>query len=711
MTRSSTRAWACLAAGLALLAKPAAAEELRGSATPGVTLTHLPDSWQEPGFTSWFEQWEHIGNRDAQVPWYLGLLHLDVGWLRDDETHTARLESWSPYDYNTRTLLDVDWRGLRVAGAQHWLRIDDLRVTPVGTGDTGAAVLPRLGSHYNDDTSPNDRFFVRRYGGGGELRLRPDGFGIDAAPLSQLSFYGSSERRTGQRQDRFLLEADEVGSGPATARFRGLTGDLDQQVTTAGARLVAEPAGLVTGLFDVSWQGFHNRASTLLVGDLGALDPAVRPAPAAAERALFFLPDTNRWTGKAQLSRRFGEATVQGGAFATRLAQTGTRTPLERAANLDDNHVTTVSGQSSANLPLTDWLSFDAYGKFALRDNGLERGTALFAADNRTQVGPFLHELREWHGGAELTALPAPGARAAVGWRIADVHRELDYADAVAADGLPQVSIQPPFSLIDDTTRTYTVYLRSHARLLRRLRIAGEAGIEWAPQIGLPTDLSHARYARLRVSHGWARPVPLTASLFGHLLDGESDGIPVDSDVPGASQVKDYERRLADWGATLAATPAEGLSLYATFTQQRDRQRFPHVRSNVPRFNGAPFLRFYVDSELGWRSDVQMLVVGGTRQINEQVDVSLSGWVTWANADFPRGGSTAQVLETVNEIDLTIASLEAAVGVQLRPDLRVGLAYRTDSYHDGARLDSPDIDGRDHAVTLSATWDFALFGE
>jgi hypothetical protein len=49
--------------------------------------------------------------------------------------------------------------------------------------------------------------------------------------------------------------------------------------------------------------------------------------------------------------------------------------------------------------------------------------------------------------------------------------------------------------------------------------------------------------------------------------------------------------------------------------------------------------------------------------------------------------------------------------VQLRPDLRIGLAYRFDRYQDGAQLDEPNLDGHDQSLTLSATYDFGFAGK
>jgi hypothetical protein len=691
-----------------VLAAPGAAEELRGSATPGVRLYHLNHRFRDEDVSSWFDRYEHVHDKSPQVPWFLDLLHLDVGSWREDETPLVRLERWSPWSWNERTLLDADWRGLDLAAGSWRTWIDTLRTTPRGTGQDGEPVLPRLGSFHSDDTAPDDRFFVRRVGGGGTLRLRPDGF--DAALphglLEQLALYGRREHRTGQRQETFLLQTDEIAVGQDDERFRATTRDLDQDLTTLGARLVGEPFGLATGALDLSVERFREHESTFTVADAAVrAGGAFTPPAGAGARPIAFVPDTNRVTGSLRLSRRIGEATVHGGAFATRLAQTGTRPVPQRAAGLDDNHVGTLSAHAAADVPLGRWLSFDAHGRFVRRHNGLERGTALFAADDGTQLAPFLHTLREWQGGAELSAAPAAGARVGAGWRLRAVDRELDYADAAGMDGTPRPAIRPPFAVVDDESRAHTVYLRSHARLLRRLRVSGEMGFEWAPTLGSPRELERAHYGRLRASHAWRRPRPVTLAFFGGWLDGEGDGLRLESTTPGRSQRKDFERTRWDAGATLSVVPGGATALFATLVRQRDDHEFPHVRSNVPRFAGAPFVRFFLDSQLGWQSDAWVLALGGTRALFEGLDLSLSATLTKLDARFPGGNPTAAVLEEVDRIELTLASLEAGLAMALAPHVRLGLGWRSDRYHDAAALDEPELDGWQHALTLSATFD------
>jgi len=584
---------------VALLATAPAAAEPRASVTPGVRL-YVPDGdFDDAGTSSWFDRWEHLSHKDAELPWFADLLHLDTGWWREDETPLVRLERWSPASQQEQTLLDGAWRGLDLEAEFHRWRTDTLRVEPRGTGQAGEPVLPRLGSFFVDDSGPNDRFFVRRTGGGGELRLRPGDFGRPLGPLRQLSLTGRHEARAGNEQERFLLDDDEIGAGPEDRRFRGQTSELDQDVTTLGGGLVLEPAGLATAALDLRYERFRDGAPVFTVGDLAGRDPTVQPAPGAEDRTIGFTPDTDRWTGTLRVARQIGAATIQGGAFASRLAQTGTRTPTERAAGLDDNHVTTLSAHLAGELPLGERMSFGAFGKVAQRDNDLERGSALFAADNRTQVDPFLHGLRTWEGGAELGAALAPGARAAAGWRIRSVDRDLEYADTVDAGGFPQRVLRDEFAVIDDETRSHSFYLRSQARLLRRLRVGGEVGFEWTPRIGSPRELETAHYGRLRASHSFRQPIPISATLFGGWLDGEGDGLRLESVEPGRSQRKDWERTRWHWGGTLSAVPRAGTALFGTFVHQRDEQQFPYLRSNVLRFNVPPFLRSYLDSNQG----------------------------------------------------------------------------------------------------------------
>jgi hypothetical protein len=411
------------------------------------------------------------------------------------------------------------------------------------------------------------------------------------------------------------------------------------------------------------------------------------------------------------MSRHIGGASLNAGAFATRLSQDGTRAPLQRLAGFDDNHVTTFSAHGAADVPITDWLGIDAYGKWALRKNGMPRDTSLFMDDDRTQLGPFLRQLQDLRGGVELVGQPMPGSRVATGFRMRDVDRELDYPLTVAADGFPQPAIRPAVSLVRDDSRNRSYYLRGHARLLRRTRVSAEVGYAWSPALGMPTELEHATYAEGRITHGLHTPVPVTLAVFGHWRDGRSnDAFALESAFVGRSQYKNYENLAADWGASVTALPTRTTAVYASYVEQQDRRRFPHVRSNVPRPNGLAFLRFYLDSEIGWDSDVRVFALGGTQQLTRNLDFSLGGWLMLTDGNAAGDSATANAIDDVNRIDLRQLSVEAAFGLKLRSDLRLGLAYRFDHFRNDSRVDEPNLDGQDHSVTISATYDFEFAG-
>jgi hypothetical protein len=290
-----------------------------------------------------------------------------------------------------------------------------------------------------------------------------------------------------------------------------------------------------------------------------------------------------------------------------------------------------------------------------------------------------------------------------------DVERELDDPKTQAADGIAQRAITPAVALVREDSERHEIYLRGHARLARRTRVAAEGGWTWAPRVGSPSEPERGPYVEGRLSHGLTAPLPATLSVFGHFRNGASEGeYVVTSSFPGDSESKDWERRTLDWGFSLTALPRRGTSVYLSVTRQKDRQRFPHVRSNVPRPNGADFVRFFRDAELGWETDARILAIGATQRVTRAIDFSIGGWLGYVDGSFDENSATAAAIDPPNRIDLAFGSAEAALGAQVHRALRLGLAYRFDAYRDDARLDEPRRDGHDHAVTLSVTYDFAF---
>jgi hypothetical protein len=291
------------------------------------------------------------------------------------------------------------------------------------------------------------------------------------------------------------------------------------------------------------------------------------------------------------------------------------------------------------------------------------------------------------------------GTLVAAGWRYEDVSRSLDFAAPLAP------VIRPEFNLLEEDSRVHTVYLRSRTRLLRRLQLAGELGWSWAPEVAYPRELERALSAEARATLSLPRPLPLTVSLFGSLLDGENDEIELASNT-APDQSKDFE--LTQWsaGTTVTVVPVEELVLFGTLVYNRDRQGFNQLRSTIPRYFGPLGLDFFLDSQPVWTSDVTSLILGGSRPLTRRLDLSLSSALTWLDSDFGGKGETPEVLDPVDELSQRVLSLEGRLDYELRPGLRLGLGYRFDRYDD--EPDQPlDLDTDVHTVSVDLRFDLA----
>lgn len=704
----------CVTRSLALLAALALVGAARGSAATerrteivfGASLYDLDSPFDDDNLTGFFDQYRHIATKNAEIPYFADLLALDVGLVREDETYLARLQRRSPWAWNDRADLDVRWKELRLESSYHRYRKEDLRLFPVGTREGGGVVFAPpccLGTDFNDDVPEDSRLFLRRTGADGELRYRLSGPEEVPGALSELRLLSAFEHRSGYRQSRFALDAAEVGSGAQNARFRAFRQELDQDVTTVGAGFTGVPLGLFTAALDARFEAFRNDADTVTLARLRQLDPVGIQPPASEELNAFdFLPSTDRLSASLRLSRRIEEATVHAGGFLTFLDQVDSRAPLQKVFDLDTNYVATYTLHAAADVPLGRLLGVNGFVKFLSRHNGLETDTDLFRDDNATQVGPLIEDRREWRTGGELALTPAPGALVAGGYRGAFTRRSLAYADPVLVGGTPtNPAILPAFALIDDDSDSHTFYLRSHARLLRSLRVSGEVGALWAPSVSYPRELESGYYLKGGSSFALSRPLASSVALFGSLVDGENDDFTLLGATPGVSERKRFERREWRYGASWTAAPSGRITLFSSVWRQGDEQRFDHVRSNLPRFFGQPALQFFLDSSPDYSAEVFTLLAGTTCGLTRTLDLTLATSVTRSEVRFSEAGATADILEEVNRIDHTITSFEAAVGYEPRANLRLELGYRLDRYSDRAEVELPDLDTDEHTFTLA----------
>ncbi len=419
-------------AGLCPEAMAGGGDELALSARArlGVHVYDFEDPFDDD-LSSFFDTERYVRSKADDDPYYVDLFELDAGLARRDGTPLLLIERRSPNQLNDRARFELDWEGLGIDLGYWRLRTDELRVYPTGTlqecppADPNQPCPFAFGTVFNPDTSSDnplgfgDQLWTRRTGLAGKLRVRPDGFALDVPRLTEVELYSRWEKRRGERQDRFLLDLIREPTTDQRARFRAYRREQDQEVTTLGAGAVITPWNLFTSALDLNFERCREEAPVVTLGGLAALDPRIVPgSDERAARAFQFVPDTDRVTGSARVSRRIGDATFHGGGFITHLRQVK-KSPLQDHLRVDDNRLTTFSAHAAFDMPLSHGIRLSAFGKYLKRHRS--PGTDAFRLDPSVtpsvQVDPFLRERRELRTGVALLARPRAGALVGIGYR------------------------------------------------------------------------------------------------------------------------------------------------------------------------------------------------------------------------------------------------------------------------------------------------------
>jgi hypothetical protein len=613
-----------------LLALPALAEEyeVEWSASIEAMVKHFEDPVDDDDVTGFFDRYEFTSGKSAGTPVQLALSDLDLDVLGAEETPLLQFRFLSPTSnlsltgsndepfLNQRADLFLRPEGFALDLDYRRMRTDELRLFP--NPNPGG---PSPASMFYDDTQADDRFFTRRTGVGGELRLRLQDLFEALEPLGrqlpELAVRGGYEKRDGQRQFRYLNDAFE---------WRGTTTELDQRVSDLGWGLVLTPGSLFTLALDADRQHFReNAAPTFDVTD--------------TEAPVNFIPDTDRVTGKARIQRRFGErAVIHGGFQGASLKQTGDRTTRQLTDGLTDNAIWYYSANAGADLNIAHQVSANAIFKYDLRDNRIQRDTALFNPnDGRpSQVDPFLDTLEEIEVGAEIVYRPRPTRLVALGYRGRWVDRDLDFANPT------EEVILPTNTVIAANSESHSVYLRGRVRPVSGLNLSAEAGYRNAPETGYIRELSEAAYFKFRGAYSAPLARPLTLSLFGRGEFGENDDFQQLSEGSTSTDPdRDFERNNYAYGLTVTHVPHRLLTLFASFFRHRDAQDFDLVRSNLVRYEETDrTVNFRKDNPLDYRSDLTNVLFGGSVQITDRTDLSASYSYTHSNSRFDANNAT-----------------------------------------------------------------------
>lgn len=661
---------------------------------------------------SFFDQYEFTPNKSASVPFELGLR--DFSYDRFGPGDTPKLQV--RFDSSTSNLgltgQEIDepffkqragWfeRGDHIAlDLEYWrFRSEALRRFPNTNG-----------RQFDDATGDDDRFARERTGVFGELRIHPrtreseGGHGLEwLSP--EVFLRGGYESRDGTRQRRLIQEASN--------RWGAFSQPMDQRTTKLGTGLLIAPGDLFTLIVDVDVDRFRHQSSVRTESDLPA---GFFPG----DDSVGFIADTDRTTGTVRLRSRPSERVAfEAGFHASRLSQVHDLTPTQTSSGLDDNELLFYSSNAALDLALSEKVSFNAFVKHDQRRNRIDRDTALFnPEDDGAQVDAFLKRWDRVDSGGELIYHLHRSNLVALGARYEWIDRDLEFAEP------SNLAILEPNARINDRTRMWTLYGRTNLRPLPGFGIAGEVGYRGAPRTGYILDLDKYVYGKMRASYVVPIETYVLVSAFVRGGSGENKDFSMRSgigpDPSGDELPLSFERKDIAWGFTLTTYPLDNLSLFASYFQTRDDQKYDLVLSTLQRYwQSAVDIDFFEDGAPDSRNNQKAFSVGSHVRFSDSTDASLAYTFTRAELKYESPASSANVRRIADNrfIDSDIHGVQMELRHWLRDGLRLQVGYRLQRFDDssarsnaaGSTVSPVSPSQTQHTATLGVTLTSELF--
>lgn len=695
------------------------------SATPMIQGKLIDPEDASDGIGDFFDQYEFTPNKSASFPIELGVrdASLDVFDGSDRPVFQLRLESptsnlgvsGSEIDqpfFNQR--IQTWTRGIELGDRAVWsldldyarMRTEALRIFP----DTGGAGLV-----FDDTTSEDDRFFRDRTGFDGEIVRRSEP-GLGGRPadspgfVSEIALRGEYQGRNGLGQLRAHRDPTNDWLGLAQDRDRDLSG-VGGGVLLGGAR-----DGRFIMTFDFDYEQLRWKSQQLIEGDLGA-------APPAATRTIGFVPDSDRFTPRVVAHGRVGDrGTWYGGWQGSFLRQSGELTPDQVAADMGDNRVTMQSIFGGTRWQVSRSTSVVARLEVDLRDNRIDRSSALFNPMGGIQVDPFISGWRRLVADtfAEWRFLRRNSLSAGVHYY--GLTRDIEYAEPGGARVLPENS------QVHDATRMVDFYAKARLRPARRLRVRGEVGYRIAPSTGYIADLGN--FVHGNVDARWTLPTRRHWSLNAFLRgdSGSNDDFEMveglGPDPQGASVDRSLDRWSLGWGVGMETVPTKGLSIYASFSCGRMKQRSAVVLSSWQRYFqevGTPPLVVLTFDDIGdddYLDTYRSLIVGLHHEWSDRFDTGVSYAYTHSSAEFEgTGAPELDLLRAHRQLDDSTQVIGLEGGWRPREGLRLIAGYRLQYNGDdvaapesnGSVVPPRDRDTWQQTFTIGATFDGRFF--
>lgn len=639
---------------------------------PGVEFYNFspnPDS-KETLFLEKYNSYEgYDGNEHADG--FYDFKKIDIKAIDpDDDSVVLDIERASRNYYNQDGEVRYNTTPLELDLSYKIYRSHSLKVIPDSISAT---------TSFHDD-APDKRFHTERGDYRVEIELKPELFGSEDFPLRGKFDYTHSERR-GDRFLRYLMDYPDIPSfANKGQRWRGFDRDIDETVDKIELGMVFSlEKYALTSSAKIIYERFQNQSPLTTVRDTPT-DPSIF-VPSALDKSIDFIPDTDKLTGRFDISWAPMENLFLATGYETSVLKQLDFTPVEEDTDYNNGTILNNNFFVNGSLDITRYLNFSAYFKFRERDNHSDFDAEGFY-DEDDIFAPRIDKIKRYNLGTDITLyLPVWASSLKMGWEYYNVDRDLMRGNVSPTTE----TLLEDRSLYRENTSMHSGFLALRVKPFRPLTAKIKGYLSKADETALTTE--PMKRHGLKASADYVVPVLSGGVLTAFCnIDHKENKDNFYRDLLGTANDPrvnhETENDSIAWGVTESLAIIPEISWTTSYIFNRSDFQTSFIRTDIlrPDVQGAS-VDFTDFGNLIYNVDTHTVTTGINYQVIPALTLSSSYTISKTTGDLAEDSLT--ISDTQNgEIENQIQTLTLACDWSINQHVKLNLNYSYEEYMD-----------------------------
>ncbi len=619
---------------------------------------------------------------DNLEKFFYDLSSLDLHVTRDRKnTDLLNLQHKSVNYKNQRNSFTYDLGGARLDGKLGFYRSNTLEVVPIADPDyTAGGGTTGYGSQFNDDSGDYKRFYKQRLPYSLNLRVTPSLLGMENGWLHQINLKYDGYLRDGERFSTYALGGGDVngpvGLARAQQRWRGFKQEINENMDRVSTAFVLTPDEKTVINLDFAFEHFSNKTSETTLADISRISgvPLTTGATQGLEfnnrnKALFYVPDTNKLYGGINFKRKFSNKLLVKGSYKTSFLDQRSFTTLEDASRFDTRQIINQFANFQTSYKLLKNLDWNVFARYANRNNVSEWVTGVFTRGGLSS--PRIAGIDNLFLGTNFTYRASfLSSVFNFGYEREETNRELDFN---------QPQIEKKETTYDEDTGINKVFLNTHFRPCKNVTARINTSFRFASQTGLLTEPDTEEKVKLSLNYYNPKILQgLHISPFYQVKNSRSGLFPLTS--PTTSNDWKRDDLLQSAGATISLTATEKINFIFSYFWNDDNVNTNFNRTTRRKYNSTAF----VGKDAG-RSDYdvrkQNISTSAHWSPNEKLSLSGAYTLTLTDGDIS-SGEVDNSLGREGEVDNIAHLITAETAYNISKDASLSAQYSYISFDD-----------------------------